>query len=152
MYKPLFAAAAVVLSQTLFAGAGSPAACLTTLPPSPSFIPPKPYTASEGFWFGTNALWVHLPIKLTAGQGQKLFVWSEDYKDPRSEPKPAMVVTGRRLDGGSRPFIAQHATNVINIAGGPAMLIGVTVPEAGCWELTVFYRDATLSFIVPVEH
>lgn len=155
MSRHVLPAIAVLLSQTLFSSAGLASSCLVTLPPSPAFIPPEPYIArpdGESFWFGSQRLWIRLPIELTAQQGQKLFVWSQDYKEPRQEPKPALVVTGRRLDGESQPFVAQEATNVSHIAGGPAMLIGITVPEIGCWELTAFYHHATVSFIVFVEH
>jgi hypothetical protein len=157
VYKYLLPAVTVLLWPTLFVNPGfgaSGAPCLVTLPPSPAFIPPGPYQSSpdeNGFWFGDRELWVRLPIELTARQGDKLFVWSTEYKDPARESKPALVVTGRRLDGESRPFVAQNATNVLSLRGGPAMLIGITVPEAGCWELTAFYRSATVSFVVSVN-
>ena len=155
MYSRVLPSITIFLWQTLFASAGLATSCLVTLPPSPAFVPPEPYKASpdsEGFWFGNRRLWVRLPIELSTHQGQKLFVWSQDYKDPVHEQKPALVVTGRRLDGDSQPFVAQNATNAFNVAGGPAMLIGISVPETGCWELTAFYRSATVSFIVSVDH
>ena len=153
MYSRLLPAVTILLWQTLFASTGLAGSCLITLAPSPTFIPPEPYQASPdgGFWFGTRRLWVRLPIEFTTHQRQKLFVWSQDYKDPIQESKPALVVTGRRLDGDSQPFVAQNATNAFNFAGGPAMLICITVPETGCWELTAFYRSATVSFIVSVD-
>jgi len=38
------------------------AECLTTLPPSPAFVPSAPYpngamVAGGGFWYGTDSLW-----------------------------------------------------------------------------------------------
>lgn len=123
--------------------------CLVTLPPSPVFVPPDPYIAStNGFWFGSDALWVHLPLEFEANQGQKVFVFSKNYRSAFSEPKPDLVVTGRRLDGESPRAISGHATNAIKVMGGPAMLVGMTLPAAGCWELTAYYRGASVTFVV----
>ena len=125
-----------------------------TMAPSPAFVPFNPYVVSPengGFWFGNERLWVRLPIVLSTRYSQKLFVWSKNFKDPSQIQNPPLVVTGRRLDADSKPFIAQDATNAINVAGGPAMLIGISVPTTGCWELTAFYRGATIRFVVSVE-
>ncbi len=126
--------------------------CLVTLPPSPPFVPPAPYTTSSpGFWFGSDDLWIHLPLEFDANQGQKVFVWSKNYKSASAEPKPDLVITSRRLDGDAPRAISGHATNVIKLAGGPAMLLGMALPTVGCWELTAYYRGASLVFIVSVD-
>lgn len=138
-----------VLSTSAVAGS-----CLVTQAPSPAFIPPDPYVMSpenDGFWFGNERLWVRLPIVFSTRYGQKLFVWSKNFKGPSRDQNPPLVVTGRRLDADTEPFIAQDATHATNVAGGPAMLIGIDVPTTGCWELTAFYRGATIRFVVSVE-
>jgi hypothetical protein len=128
--------------------------CLTTLPPNPPFTPSAPYStnAGQGFWYGTDALWVRLPISLDGtrkGVASKLFVWSRGF-NWQSDPKPFLVVTGKRLDGDA-PAIA--------IAGGvPAgsgdrvrMLIGVVFPTEGCWEVTAYHSGHSLTFVMWVD-
>lgn len=133
-------------------------ACPVTQPPNLPFLPPEPYppqAPSGEFWYGTDALWTALSPAgrweaLPEGQqgySQKLFLWSEGY-DPAREPQPPITVSGRRLDGDARPFETSGGTNGYHADMGQFMLIGLSVPAAGCWELTARYNEASLSFIV----
>ena len=136
------------------------AACLTTLAPNPPFMPPEPYraTVSAGtFWYGSNALWTLLPINGTwrlarsdKGFAQKVWWWREGYNN-RTEQKPRLILTGRRLDGEAPSIAVAEATNAYEASLGSAMLIGVVIPTEGCWELTGHYGGRTLSFVVLVE-
>lgn len=134
--------------------------CPTTLPGSPAFKPPIPYREMiiDGFWYGSDALWVHLPLDGTwrnlpfnAGSyGQKIFWFSRDY-DWHKEPHPNIVVTSKRVDAGGPTFTLESATNAIFSGNTQAMLTGAILPTTGCWEITGRYRGNALSFVVSVE-
>ena len=68
------------------------------------------------------------------------------------ESSPRIAVTGRLLDlGGGDPVpLADEGTNAA-ADFGLAMLVGLTVPSSGCWELTATYKGHTLSYVVEVE-
>ena len=70
--------------------------------------------------------------------------------DSRAEQRPAIKVTGRRLDGPAPPLLALPPTNAFQ-GPGSAMLTGVYVPTPGCWEITGEYHGNELSFVVWVE-
>lgn len=136
-----------------------PAACPITQPPDPAFTPPEPYPAVAPygeFWYGTNELWTMLfpdgrwyalPHD-EHGYGQKVFLWREGY-DMTEENQPQITMSGRRLDDDGQTFVGETGgTNGYHADMGEFMLTGVSVPTAGCWELTAHYRDATLSFVV----
>ena len=141
-----------IIAGVLLAGLSS-AQCLTTLPPNPPFVPPEPYlqqTQVNGmFWYGTDALWTDLIINgrwemrnnVANGKGYttKLTFWSRDF-DGRKELEPKLIVTGKRLDGDA-PSVAVAA-----------MMIGIDIPTAGCWELTAHYKGHALTFIVSVGY
>ena len=141
--------------------------CLVTLAPSQAFIPPAPHApnpetssigAPDHFWYGTEALWTALSFTGSwhglphdgKGYSQKVFVWSKDY-DPKKEPQPNLVITGRRLDADSPSFVNEHSTNAGFADGTKAMLAGVNIPSLGCWEITSQFKGRTLTFIVAVE-
>jgi hypothetical protein len=136
--------------------------CLTTLPPSPIFAPPAPYDSVRGsdmFWYGTDALWTRLGdgiwhtknnVDKHGGYSTKLVFWRKGF-DWRKEPEPALIVTARRLDGDSPSVAVAHANAVFVTSNTPAMMTGIRIPAAGCWEVTGHYGH-TLSFIVSVEY
>ncbi|MFZ0591761.1 MAG: hypothetical protein WAM39_14950 [Bryobacteraceae bacterium] len=134
--------------------------CLTTVPPSPAFQPPNPYRTMSipGFWYGTAALWVHLPLDGRwhdlpfdgKSYSQKIFWFSRDY-DWHKEPRPGIVVKSRRLDVLDGPtFTLEGGTNAI-LGNKQAMLTGAILPTTGCWEISGQYRGTTLTFVVSVE-
>jgi len=134
--------------------------CQTTLPPDPPFTPPFPYqqNLSKGsFWYGTEKLWTGLHVAGTwgglqnnKGYREKVFWFRQGY-DARTEPKPALTVTGRRLDGDTATFTVLDATNAYSPGSWSAMLTAFEIPTAGCWELRGDYHGDSLSFIVWVE-
>ena len=80
----------------------------------------------------------------------KLFWWRQGYSG-RTEPRPELAVTGRRLDGAAPPAKVSGATNARHADfGGWAMLVMVEFPTDGCWELTGEYKGQTLSFVTKV--
>ncbi len=149
--------------------AGQPAAgveaagrCPTTRPADPPFEPPLPYPpqapwAGE-FWHGTAELWTALPESgiwsgLPFGPGgytQKLFWWRPGY-EASQEPEPALEVAGRRLGDSRQAFTAGPATNASAEDIQTAMLVGIEIPAAGCWEITGRYQNSEVIFVVLVE-
>jgi hypothetical protein len=145
--------------QTPAPAAAGRDACAVTMP-DPAFTAPAPFPAHptaaypDSDWFGTAQLWTLLPdddadwsdLPRTAeGFGQKTFWWSAGF-DPSTEATPDLVVTARQLDGGAEASggLATNATADL----GAAMLVSVSFPTAGCWEVTGTYDGATLSYVV----
>ena len=153
-------ASAILLSavQTMFgAGAGF---CPTTLPFSPAFEPPIPYRSISinGFWYGTETLWVQLPLDgrwshlpFNGGSySQKIFWFSRDF-DWRKELRPEITVKTKRLDIEGPTFTLERATHAILSDNTAAILTGAVLPTAGCWQISGQYRGKTLTFVVSVE-
>ncbi|OLC48832.1 MAG: hypothetical protein AUH82_02255 [Chloroflexi bacterium 13_1_40CM_4_65_13] len=137
---------------------GTAASCPITKPPQPPFVPPTPYPGpapGRGFWYGTPALWTALEGSGTwdrlpfqgGGYTQKVFWWRDGY-DWRTETSPKLFVSGLRVDGPAKALVASSATNAFASDIGSAMLVGVEMPAAGCWEITGHYKEQRLSFVV----
>jgi hypothetical protein len=135
--------------------------CAVTQPPAKPIVFPTPDTTAsqayaDQFFYGTTDLWTMLPNdgtwsglpKSTDGYGQKVFWWSAGYS-AAAEPQPNLTVTGKRLDGEAGPLAASPTTNA-SANFGQAMLVGVTLPTTGCWEITGRYRGQDLTFVVKV--
>jgi hypothetical protein len=132
--------------------------CPVTQPPQPAFIPQTGFVPEEGqFWFGSDMLWVELPTNGTwnalpqseQGFTQKIFWWSKEYTQ-HAEPQPHLTVTGRRLDGKAPALVISEPASG-STDQGAFMLVGVTFPVEGCWQITGNYEDETLSFTVLVK-
>jgi hypothetical protein len=95
-----------------------------------------------------DGAWRDLPYSET-GYTQKVFWWRQGY-DWKAEPEPDLTVTGRRLDGEAPPLVASKATNAYAADIGSAMLVGVDIPTAGCWEITGRIGEQELSFVIQV--
>jgi hypothetical protein len=139
--------------------ASDEAGCAITRP-NPAFVAPSPYPAAppplyESDWFGSEALWTMIDrdgeVWSDLPQGpdgltQKTFWWSVEWPGMRDEPEPAITVVGTRLDGPGS-FTSGPGTNA-SADFGEAMLVGVEIPTAGCWQITASYGDAVLSYVV----
>jgi len=160
---------AVVMSSSagLAAGAGAdkqpPAACVITRPPNPPFVPPlrnlSNMLRSDQVWYGTESLWTYLDVsgrwgnidESKGGYSTKLIYWRRGF-DWRKEPEPELIVTARRLDRKTPIVTVEHANAVFVTGPLPAaMMTGLDIPTAGCWEIKAQYHDQTLSFTVSVE-
>jgi len=141
-----------------------PASCPVTRRPAHEFVPPTPYERDDvAFWLGTEKLWTFLPERAMwewephrPGQEREVqpltakIFWMRLGYDSRAEQRPAIKVTGRRLDGPASPLLVSPPTNAFQ-GTGSAMLTGVYVPTPGCWEITGEYHSNKLSFVVWVE-
>jgi len=164
MLPSLFVLPAMLLSAPPGPGAEAPvpASCPVTLPADVPFTPPSPYPARapyDRFWHGTEGLWTMLRDDGTwrgvppdqgyrRGYRDKVFWWRPGYS-PRTEPRPNLVVRGRRLDGDAPPIGLCSATNAYHRDfGGWTMLVAVDLPTEGCWELSARYGDESVTFVV----
>lgn len=159
MFRYLLAVMTLLVGLPVFTSAQ----CLTTLPPNPQFVPPKPYpqdAPTGAFWYGTESLWTNLSadgewggLHNDKGYRQKVFFWAKGY-DARREPKPKLIITGRRLDGDSPSLAVADANNAFVGSSSklpPAMVMAFEIPMAGCWELTAHYGGHTLTFVTSVK-
>ena len=124
------------------------------MPPA-SFLGTPLNGSGPAFYYGTHDLWTKVNADgswggvrdATGGYGNKSFWWSDAFKVDK-EPQPALQVTGRRLDGPAETAHSEGATNAAASDIGSAMLTGLTLPTAGCWELTGHYRGHNVRYVV----
>ncbi|MGH8871367.1 MAG: hypothetical protein ACRDWS_05275 [Acidimicrobiia bacterium] len=79
-------------------------------------------------------------------EGEKTFWWSENY----SPGDPAEItVTAEHLDGSAPTVeVGGPGGGGFNPSIGNFMLVGLELPQPGCWDLTARYKSATLSYVV----
>ena len=131
--------------------------CPVTKPPDPAFIPPSPYPEAPGksFYVGTPKLWVlvvsgpwHTLPHWQEGFRQKIAWFSEGY-NARSDPLPAIAISGRRLDGNAPPLLVTGANGSWTTVD--FIMSGVNFPTTGCWEITGKFKLAEVKFVVSVQ-
>ena len=146
-------------AQTEVAALIPPKDCPVTTSANVSFKAPEPFSPTapwEGiFWYGSEHLWTALHNdgvwaglpENPDGYTQKIMWWSSLYSLP-DELEPALVVSGRRLDGEADPLRFYGATNAMADDIGEAMLTGVDIPTLGCWEIRGEYKKTSLTYVV----
>jgi len=135
-----------------------PPSCPVTRRPEKPFVPPAPYPATPGersFWLGSERLWTIVIDEGTWGwvrrgtRGiqltQKLFWFRQGY-DYRTRQERALRVTGRRLDGPAPPADIGPPTNGYTDVW--FMVVGIYLPEPGCWEITGDYEGNKVTYVV----
>jgi hypothetical protein len=140
-----------------------PETCPVTKPTDRPFVPPSAYPAKPGrgyYWFGTDSLWTSLPVIGAWRLGhyesgdptfrQKLFFWRQGY-DPRTEPRPNLTVSGRRIDAHAGPLLTDGKGNGSWIKDDQFIVTGINFPTAGCWEVTGRYENDELTFVIWVS-
>jgi hypothetical protein len=149
--------------------AGVPESCPVTVPGDNAFTPASeapegPPSVYEVIWFGTpelwtmvnpqGAVWRGLPVGPDGDVGEKTFWWSENYSpaDPGE-----FTVTAEHLNGsaptikGAKPGGSGFNPFMLAPTHESVTVVGVELPEPGCWELTAVYKGATLSYVVWVS-
>jgi len=144
-----------------------PGTCPVTKASDQPFIPPWPHPQTPypgGSWFGTDRLWMALPangiwraVRFSAtdpGLGSKTDWWVEakvswwrQGYDWRVDGEPKLKVTGRRLDSPAPPLITDE-TNAVGRAPKAYMMVDISFPTLGCWEITGHYEGDDLTFVV----
>lgn len=152
---PLWLTAALALSAcgtaagALDPQASAPSHCpVTQLEEDPRAIGPL-YGSEDGLqvFITGEGVWSSLPGD-AEGLGQKVF-WKYPGYNVTEDYTPALTVTGEQLDGDGYFFEPGPATNAFAAdLLGDAILSGVRIPHAGCWQLTGEYRGSQLSFVV----
>lgn len=124
--------------------------CPVTIPPEPGHTPtsdhpPTPAHLGDTVWFGTDALWTVIPVD-GSYLPRKSVWWSADF-DVNEDETPPLAVTYRRLDGDTVVEYPAPGTNAYTPEDGWFMMNGIDPDEAGCWEVTATYGDATVTYV-----
>lgn len=146
--------------------AGVPESCPVTVPGENAFTPEgeapeDPPAVYEDVWFGTPDLWTlvspegevwsDLPRDADGTLTERTFWWSANY----SADDPGEIrVTAEQLGGsgltfeasetagsGFDPFMTQPTHESVTV-------VGLDLPNTGCWRLTATYKGATLSYVI----
>ena len=146
------------IRQTKEVSSSTPETCPVTQPPAQAFLPPPPYPSqhsSEGFWFGSEKLWVQLPKDgishlphngpPDADFGQKIQWWRKDY-EWRTDMPSKLKVTGERIDSPA-PHLASHS-KASGTTGRSFIMSGLNIPTLGCWQITGNYAGDKLTFVI----
>lgn len=143
----------------------APSSCPLTKPPSNAYVPPTPYSSTAGpgqYWIGNDNLWTYLPFSGSWTLGhyspeepalrQKLLWYRKGY-NPRTEPKPNLIITGKRLDAPAPPMSIDgpHGAWLSSDPTQTFMTSAFNLPAAGCWEITGQYEKDKLTFVVWVH-
>jgi len=140
---------------------GVPTSCPVTVPGDEAFtprseIPAEPPEVYDVVWYGTPGLWTMLDATGEVNskrwlQGDKTFWWSTLYTPGDTDE---VVVSAEHLSG-SAPTVVQ--SNQSGNGFDPFMLspthesvtvVGVELPETGCWEISGSYKGTDLSYVV----
>jgi hypothetical protein len=78
---------------------------------------------------------------------QKLAFWRQGY-DPHAEPRPNLIVNGRRLDSPAGPLQSDGKGNGSWTKDDQFIMTGINFPTIGCWQITAHYEDDELTFVV----
>ncbi len=126
------------------------------------FVPPPPYKAtspSGRFWYGSPQLWTYITFDgFQTGDSSrlsaKLVYWRVGF-DWLKEPDPDLEVVAKRLDNPA-PLVRAGPAHAVKFPNDDspasmAMMTGIRIPAAGCWEITANYRGQTLSYVVSVR-
>lgn len=146
--------------------------CPVTVPPQPGLIPPEPYPPEpplfpepfQDVWYGSpelwtildhnGAVWRGLPVAQDGHVGDKTLWFSENFSTAEGEDFTGdadITVTAVHLDGSSPEVIERGGVPSFNRDIKNFMLVGLELPEPGCWEVTATYRGAELSYVVLVK-
>jgi hypothetical protein len=142
-----------------------PNTCPVTVPQQPGLVPPAPYPPEPPFddvWYGTPKLWTILEPHGAVSGGRaepdgsvsdKTLWWSENFSTAEGEDftgKSDITVTAAHLDGSAPTVVVEGGVPSFSRGIGNFMLVGLELPESGCWEITASYQGAELTFVLRV--
>ncbi len=150
------------------ASSTDPNACPVTVPPQPAFVPPRPYPSEPPFsqvWYGTaelwtildpnGAVWRDLPIGKDGSVGDKTLWFSESFPTAAEGDftgRDRVTLIAVRLDGPA-PTVVEHSQGMPGFRPDikSFKLMGLVLPEVGCWKVTATYRGAQLAYVLRVD-
>lgn len=117
--------------------------------------PPSSYGA---VWHGTPALytmirqdgevWFGLPVAADGTLTQKTFWWIDALIEI-TQPDPDLTVNMQRWgDVSAAPVVSEDTTTGAREDIGVFAIVGLQIPEEGCWVVTAEHEGATLSYVV----
>lgn len=178
---PLVTVAALLLSGCGTAPEGSSSAaeprpspttrevdgCPVTVPPRQGFVPPEPYPTDAPYeqeWYGTSELWTVLDqdgavwdLPVGTGPhavGDKTLWFSESFSTAPGEDfsgDAEITLTAVDLDGSARKVVVEGGVPSFNPGIKNFILVGLGLPEPGCWEVTASYHGAELSYVFLIK-
>ena len=131
--------------------------CPVTKLSEQTFVPPAPW-GDGGHWFGTEKLWTGVDMywghwfKDEQGYYVPKTAWFSstfDWTLERWSHERLLTITGRRLDGPSKPLIFDGASNAY-MPGRPFITASAHLPTAGCREITGHSNGENLTFVVKI--
>lgn len=142
--------------------------CPVTVPPRPGFLPPEPYPPAPPFeqaWYGTPQLWTLLDSNgsvwrdLPVGKGPHAFgdktLWfSENFSTAEGEDfsgEANITLTAVPREGPGPTVVEDGGVPSFNRDIRNFMMVGLGLPEPGCWDLTATYKGAELSYTFLVK-
>lgn len=142
--------------------------CPVTVPPKPGLVPPEPYPSEPPFgdlWYGTSELWISLdpngavwsglPVAEDGSVGDKTLWFSENFSTAEGEDfsgNADITVTAVHLDGSAPTVVEEGGVPSFNRDIKNFLLVGLGLPEPGCWEVTASYQGAELTYVLHVEN
>ena len=139
----LFAEACTQAGGSATSSPTATATALTTCPETPMAAPP-PDANTAGLttsWWSDGVVWAGVPPPgahwAARQEGQKVGWWRG--------VTGQLNVSGRRLDGASKPLQADILAGYGNYGFQSS---NITIPTAGCWEITARVGDHTFRFVV----
>jgi hypothetical protein len=153
----LIVAAVFLISAGNQLKANDSSMCPVTNASEQTFVPAAHW--GPGPWFGTEKLWTRIQMweywqKDELGYYVPKLAWFSSAFDwtpehLRKGPTP-LTITGRRLDGPSKPLIFYGPFNAYVPGEGPFITAAVHLPTAGCWEITGHYKGENITFVVKI--
>ena len=131
----------------------APANCPVTRPyQSSRFASPSGYPGpSPGhFYFGTDGIWTMLPVdgvlKGSAANGSThaWLLWFRHGYTPWVEPTPKLKVDAKRVNGTAQKVVVSPA----KFLPRNIMIVGIDIPNSGCWQITGRFDEEELAFVV----
>lgn len=145
-----------------------PNTCPVTVPAHPGFVPPEPYPPEAPFaqvWYGTpelwtildasGAVWRDLPVgKGPHAVGNKTLWFSENFSTAGGEDFSGdadITLAAVDLDGSAPTVVQEGGVPSFNRDIKNFILVGLGLPEPGCWEVTARYKGAELTYVLLIE-
>jgi len=150
------------------ASSAGPNTCPVTVPTRPGFVPPVPYPPQpplEQVWYGTpglwtildanGAVWSDLPVgKGPHAVGDKTLWFSENFSTAEGEDFSGdadITLTAVDLDRSAPTVVHEGGVPSFNRDIKNFILVGLGLPEPGCWEVTARYKAAELTYVLLIE-